>query len=214
MPGDNCSIYGCSVSRHKKFRGTSLFKVPSGSNEFDTTWREKLLAIVKSYRVVDESFKRQLSSGKIFIWERHFDESQYFRHESGRTTLNPGAIPTLNLPQKSHPSSATSSTRRSSADTILTKRTIHAASLNEIPSPDDNDNCYKSFEHKLRVSTLKLHPWRFQEHENHMLFSCSDDIHYVPKYELYVNEDLEFTLRCFYGVFLLIMNFIINTTSP
>ena len=30
MPGDNCSIYGCPVSRMSKYKGTGIYKVPSG----------------------------------------------------------------------------------------------------------------------------------------------------------------------------------------
>ena len=182
MPGDNCVFNNCNVSRHKKFRGISLFKVPSGSSDFDKSWREKLLAVVKTYRVVDESLQRQISTGKIFICQRHFHENEYHRHDSGKATLNPGVIPTQNLPQKSHSSSATSSTRRNSAETIIAKKVIHAACSENSNQNNYNENCYKSFDHfKSRLHTLKLHSWKYQEHENHILFTCADDIHYVPK---------------------------------
>ena len=30
MPGDKCAIFDCSVSRSRKYKGISLYKIPSG----------------------------------------------------------------------------------------------------------------------------------------------------------------------------------------
>ena len=51
MSGVNCSIMGCDVSRKSKYKGLSIFKVPSGDSEFETTWRNKLIAVVTRDRV-------------------------------------------------------------------------------------------------------------------------------------------------------------------
>ena len=125
MPGDNCSIYGCSVSRRVKYKGTSLFKVPSGEGKFETNWRQKLVDIITKDRVIDGPLRARICNKKLFICQRHFAEDQYYRHDS-KCTLNPGAIPTLNLPIKSIPSSSSAVKPRKSADSIQEKKTLHA----------------------------------------------------------------------------------------
>ena len=105
MPGDNCSIYGCSVSRRSQYKGISLFKVPSGEGKFETSWRQKLIAIITKDRVIDGTLRAQINKKKLFICQRHFAEDQYHRHNN-KCTLIPGALPTLNLPIKSIHSSS------------------------------------------------------------------------------------------------------------
>ena len=34
MPGDNCPIFGCRVSRRSKYKGIAIFKVPALITEF------------------------------------------------------------------------------------------------------------------------------------------------------------------------------------
>ena len=51
MPGANCSIVGCPVSR--RYKEISIFKVPSGTNEFKLKWRRDLFNITTKDRVVD-----------------------------------------------------------------------------------------------------------------------------------------------------------------
>ena len=99
MPGDNCSIYGCSVSRRSQYKGIPLFKVPSGEGEFETSWRQKLIAVITKDRVIDGPLKARINNKKLFICQRHFAEDQYHRHDN-KCTLIPGALPTLNLPFK------------------------------------------------------------------------------------------------------------------
>ena len=40
MPGENCSILNCPVSRKAPYKGVGIYKVPSGTNEFESTWRD------------------------------------------------------------------------------------------------------------------------------------------------------------------------------
>lgn len=122
MPGENCSIYGCTVSRRAKYKGLSIFKVPAGENQFDKSWREKLVDVVIRDREVDHALRDRIQRKKIYICEKHFSEDQINRNHSSRTTLVPGAIPTINLPIKSFPSSSTSSKPRQSAQSILQKK--------------------------------------------------------------------------------------------
>ena len=66
MP-DNCSIYGCPVSRKQKYKGIGLYKVPGGNTSFDINWKKKLIDVVVRDRVVDGDLKERISKGRIFI---------------------------------------------------------------------------------------------------------------------------------------------------
>ena len=179
MPGDNCSIYGCSVSRRKEYSGISLFKVPSGKTEFDKMWRDQLIAIITKDRVIDQSLRSQINTNKLFICQRHFRDNQYYRHDT-KCTLNPGVIPTLNLPQKSHPPSSTVSKPRY---------------YNQKATEYKINDCYSSFsEFKTRVESLKLNGWQVTS-QNNLLFTHHDGVHSVPKFEIYFDDQLNFALR-------------------
>ena len=46
-----------------------------------------------------------------------------------------------------------------------------------------------------RVQSLKLHNWEISITSNVAYFSLKDDLHLVPKFEIYVDEHLYFTIR-------------------
>ena len=66
IPGVNCSILGCHVSRRTKHKGLSIFKVPSGDSEFETTLRNKLIVMVTRDRVIDTKLKEQINNRNIY----------------------------------------------------------------------------------------------------------------------------------------------------
>jgi len=70
MPGGNCAIFGCPVSR--KHKGVAVFRVTKGKSEFDLSWRKKIHGVAKRDRVVDESLKKRLEEGDVYICEKHF----------------------------------------------------------------------------------------------------------------------------------------------
>lgn len=72
MPGANCAIFGCHVSRRKQYQGFGIFQVPPPSDASKENWRKALLNIITRDRVVDEEFRRQIEEGKVHICERHF----------------------------------------------------------------------------------------------------------------------------------------------
>lgn len=72
MPGANCSIPGCTVSRTEKHKGIGIFKVTTRTDEFYSTWRKNILDVIRRYRVEDKGFKKQIDSGNVFVCERHF----------------------------------------------------------------------------------------------------------------------------------------------
>ena len=67
MPGDNCAIFDCSVSRSRKYKGISLYKIPSGGQEFEKKARDQWINIVTKDRVVDASLRDQIKKRKIFV---------------------------------------------------------------------------------------------------------------------------------------------------
>ena len=107
MPGGNCAIVGCSTSRRHK--GISIFKVPLPNNEFNKKWNRDLINIITKDRQVDEPLKKRIASCNLYICERHFSPEQIWKYPS-RKVLKVGALPSLNLPEKSIASSKSSYT--------------------------------------------------------------------------------------------------------
>ena len=64
MPGDNCSIYSCPVSWRSKYKGTGVYRVSSGDDEFAKAWREKLTPIITRNRVIDTALKERIIKKK------------------------------------------------------------------------------------------------------------------------------------------------------
>ena len=77
MPGANCSIFGCSVSRRTS--GIAIFKIPGGNDEFSSSWREKLVNIITKDRVIDKGLRNQIDKRKLHICEMHYTEDQILR---------------------------------------------------------------------------------------------------------------------------------------
>ena len=69
MPGSNCAIIGCSISRKHKL---ALFQIPTKDDEYSTVWRNKLVAIIT---------KGQIERRMLYICERHYTEAQINRRE-------------------------------------------------------------------------------------------------------------------------------------
>lgn len=191
MPGDNCSILGCPVSRSRKYKGIGIYKVPSGDSEWETKWREKLVAIVTRDRVVDSALKEKIANKRLFICQRHYHPDQINVNDT-RSSVKPGEIPTLNLPIKSFQSPP--STPRSSSISAASKRLTYQSST--ITSPPSH--CYKSFEEfKKRCENLKLKGWSQTSTSSVFTASFMDGIHLVPKFEIFVTENLDFIVRVF-----------------
>ena len=102
MPGKNCAIPGCSISR--KDKGISIFKVPLANNEFSKKWSQDLINIILKYRQLfislNKSLNERTESRRLFICEKHFTSDQIYIYPS-RNSLKEGELPTLNLPRPS-----------------------------------------------------------------------------------------------------------------
>ena len=107
MPGENCAIVGCSTSRRHK--GISIFKVPLPNNELNKKWNRDLINIITKDRQLDEPLKKRIAICNLYICERHFSPEQIWKYPS-RKVLKDGALPSLNLPEKSIASSKSSHT--------------------------------------------------------------------------------------------------------
>ena len=66
MPGDNCSIYGCPVSRSKKYKDIGILKVPSGKDDYSVNMREKLTAIITRDREIDDFLRGRIKKESIY----------------------------------------------------------------------------------------------------------------------------------------------------
>ena len=190
MPGANCSIACCNVSRNKP--GVAIFKVPVGDDEYSTNWRNKLVTIIKTNREVDAPFRQQIEKRKLHICERHYTED-CLNHHPSKTTLVPGSIPTLCLPEKSIPPTITKP--RDSADIIAKKRSQVSSSTVTSPPP----SFYKSYEQFIqRVQQLKLpDSWQIFVQNNNVKVVKQDGIHVLPHYEIFIGPELQFTVKVF-----------------
>ena len=80
MPGENCAVYGCSASRSQNHKGIPIFKVPGGSDEFNTKWRKDIVGIILKTRTMDRALKGRIESNKLYDCARHFKEDQILQH--------------------------------------------------------------------------------------------------------------------------------------
>ena len=190
MPGANCSIFGCNVSRNKV--GIAIFKVAAGKDDYSANWRSKLVDIITKNRVIDTQLRKQIENRKLHICERHFTED-CLNHHPSKTTLVPGSIPTLCLPQKSLPSSSTTTKPRDSAETIAQKRSV----LLNIAAPAPS--FYKNYEDFLnRVHKLKLpEAWNIFSDINNVKILKQDGIHVLPHFEIIVDTELQFSVNVY-----------------
>merc|ERR1711931_195902 len=123
MPGDNCAIFGCHVSRSDRYKGIGLFKM-KGDPEIKNEW----IRIITLDRENDDSLKKQIESDTIRVCERHFsdDEVEYFPF-SKQKRLTKGAIPSLNFP-----ASAASEITTERKTTTSKQRKIEHASIDNL----------------------------------------------------------------------------------
>jgi hypothetical protein len=75
MPGANCSIFGCATSR--KHVGVGIFKIPAETDDLSKKTREAWISVITKDRSVDESLRRQINCGNLYVCERHFRKEEY-----------------------------------------------------------------------------------------------------------------------------------------
>ena len=67
MPGENCAVPGCSISRKNEI---SIFKVPLPNNDVKKKWSKELIDVVSKYRQPDDSLNKHIQSHELFICVR------------------------------------------------------------------------------------------------------------------------------------------------
>ena len=189
MPGSNCSIFGCPVSR--RYKDVSIFKIPSATNVLKAKWRKELINVITRDRVIDEKLRKQIDSGNLFICERHFSSDQLWVYGE-KKTMKDDAIPSLNMPVKSVvspppvPRSSTSIMKREN------KR-------DDFIETSTNSSCYSSFiDFQTRVNKLKLPThWNIFHTDSLSTITFLTEDTLLPKFELFVEPCLKFSLRVF-----------------
>ncbi|XP_065649371.1 uncharacterized protein LOC136078177 [Hydra vulgaris] len=188
MPGATCSITNCGTSRRTK--GIGIFKLPY-SNPADPAhqnWRSEWLNSITKGRVIDQQFKEQINSGKIYACEKHFKPDDFETHIGLKMTkkiMKNGAISTLLLPTKS--CNLTSPKQRMPRKIILseTKEPIkYYNKLNDI---------------SIRIPKLKLlNGWitDVKEKEISILKNVSNQF-VLPEFEITIDESLGYSLAVY-----------------
>ena len=74
MPGDNCTIPGCSTSR--AIPGVALLGKPKNDDEYSVNWRKNIVDRITKIRVVDASLKRQIERKSLHFCEKHYPEEK------------------------------------------------------------------------------------------------------------------------------------------
>ncbi len=95
--------------------------------------------------------------------------------------LVPGAIPSINLPEKSIPSTSTTAPRREL--------------VRQEPKPKPSYSSLEDF--KKKVEKLKLTGWTRSVNENNVTFVLWDEIFAVPKLYVKVETSLNFSISAY-----------------
>ena len=78
MPGANCAFPGCHAARTKKYKGLSIFQIPTRKDEFYSEWRKRILNVLTKYRSFKQTdLDERVSKGGIYICERRYDEDDF-----------------------------------------------------------------------------------------------------------------------------------------
>ena len=157
MPSQNCSIHGYPVSRTRKSKGIGIYKVPSGNDDFERHWREKIVDIITKDREINSKLRKIIKNRRLWVCQRHYHDNQINFHDS-RSYPKPGEVPQLELllRKKIHVCSSTSSLRQSAVN-IAAKMEGH---LQNGACSSTISLCYKSFvtkELKAEFINLNLH---------------------------------------------------------
>ena len=114
--------------------------------------------------------------------------------DATRKILRDDALPSLNLPEKSIPSSSLLP-RSTSA---IEKREEHASSVS-LQSPATASSIYKSLAEFLqRIGKLKLGAcWHIESSESLVTISSYSSEYLLPKFEIFVECSLRFSIRVF-----------------
>ncbi|XP_066935957.1 uncharacterized protein [Clytia hemisphaerica] len=168
-------------------------RIPSGKKHGQEKWRKDMLNIITKDRVVDARFQAMIDKNNVFICGLHFREEDLY-HYVRNTVIRENCLPTLNLPSKI--GRKTSGVERSMSS--IDKRAEYQEALDSIPVPQPAP-CYSGLdEFKIRVGKLKLDSnWQMRESNNYVEMSYKDSKYIIPKYQIFIQDDLTYKIRCY-----------------
>ncbi|XP_065654860.1 uncharacterized protein LOC136081473 [Hydra vulgaris] len=200
MPGANCAIFGCSVSRNHV--GLSIFRIPTKDDEYSANWRQKLISVITHDRVIDKGLKAQIEKRNLYICERHYTKDQLLRQSNKLYILY--KVYLAGLVDKYYISinivlvsiletRKFSTTSRKSAEIIVDKK----SNLNT--QPNSIQESYKSMEEfTKRIIHLNLpSSWNINNNISHVHIFEKDEIHEVTKTDIFIDASLTFILRIY-----------------
>ena len=186
MPGENCTIPGCSISRKDKI---NILKLSLPNNDVNKKWSKELIDTILKYRQRDEFLNKCIQFHKLFICERHFTVDQIYVYSS-RKSLKGGALLTLDLPRPSANANATNN-RSNRAIEKLEGNPLSQEQMPQLPPP----KAYISFEEfKQRIKNLALNNFlkiALQEDLVTATFTTSNCV--LPTYKIFINNAFYFT---------------------
>ncbi|XP_065064989.1 uncharacterized protein LOC135691144 [Rhopilema esculentum] len=196
MPGENCCMNGCGVSRRKGANNPDgkigLFKIPAAKDEKSKQWRKELLNIITKYREQDESFKRQLANDTLHICEKHFVPEDITTHHGAKLTkkfLKFGVLPTKELPKKSMDHHFPDQSQKSRPPRSIVK---------DSDPTDREKSCYKDFKDVCsRVKKLSIKDWHVDVSEDKIEIKKHQVPYILPRLCVEINESLCFTIYVF-----------------
>ena len=94
----------------------------------------------------------------------------------------------------------------SAARITLKKQSLPSSSI-DVPA----SSCYQAYDEiRKRIQTLSLPScWDICLHDNYTVLQCKDNIHSVPKFEIFTGPSVSFT-DTFCGAYQIIMKFVLN----
>ncbi|XP_022793887.1 uncharacterized protein LOC111332736 [Stylophora pistillata] len=182
MPGENCSVFGCGTCRRSK--GIGIWKLPAPRNAEYKKWREDWLNELTKTRVVDANFRQLIEKDRVFTCEKHFKPEDIEKFETEKmlkTKPRFGAIPTLNMPKKSHQTEPV--------------KTRAARSVVKDVAPEQNAKYYKSFKDLVsRLKALKsIKDWTLEELSDRIVLKKVTTA-LLPELQIMIDDSLGFTI--------------------
>ncbi|PFX28007.1 hypothetical protein AWC38_SpisGene7249 [Stylophora pistillata] len=99
-------LFALSLLGHRT-KGIGIWKLPAAKEEAHKKWRDDWLSEITKTREIDHEFRKRIENDKVFTCEKHFDVEDFEVFQTAKMTKKKprfGAIPTLNMPRKSHES--------------------------------------------------------------------------------------------------------------
>eukprot|EP00795_Rhopilema_esculentum_P009853 gene9853-18438_t len=196
MPGENCCMNGCGVSRRKAANNPDgkigLFKILAAKDEKSKQWRKELLNIITKYRKQDKSFKRQLANDTLHICKKHFVPEDITTHHGAKLTkkfLKFGVLPTKELTKKSMDHHFPDQSQKSRPPRSIVK---------DSDPTDREKSCYKDFKDVCsRVKKLSIKDWHVDVSEDKIEIKKHQVPYILPRLCVEINERLCFTIYVF-----------------